>query len=259
MKTEELHRCIQAEPGTAYVVDCTVCTTAPYGDCWRTICRYSLAATSPSTCQLRIDYCMVYSRPVSSWMRRLIEPAAESGLAKNFAQVIAVLSRSVALSDAAEPVSTAAGAGAAAPVAASKAQQAAALLTALGARRRIASVATVFVDDHLLDLFVPLAETILAGVTGRLPTSGGLGVRSFASVLSTLLVGYLLQIVLRVWHWVGSACEARDNVAARMWLRVYAALDLPRSIAGLFVTIGVLFLVRNSLGGFAKASLLRCT
>jgi hypothetical protein len=258
MKTEELHRCIKAEPGIGYIVDCTVCTTAPYGECWRTVCRYSIStAADTSVSQLRIDYCMVYAKPVSSWMRRIIEPAAESGLAKNFAQFIAVLSRFVTLSDAAEPVATVSEAGAAqaleeAPKAASKRQKVVALLTAFGARRRIASVATVLVDDHLLDLFLPLAEIILAGLTGRSPMSGGMGVRSVASGLSTLLVGYLLQLVLRVWHWLGAKCADHTNVASRMCLRLYSSLDLPHSVAGLFMTIGVLFMVRNSLGGFAK-------
>ena len=254
MSTEELQRCVEARAGARFVVDCTVCTDAPYGDCWRTVCRYSLTAVDAAACQLRIDYAMAYAKPVSAWMRRMLEPAAESGLAKHFAQFIDVLSRHAALADAAAPL-PAAGARAPAEEGASKRQQVVALLTALGARRRIASVATVFVDDHLLDLFLPLADFLLAGVTGRAPKSGGFGERGVASVLSTLLVGFLLQGVLWAWHKLGGACGRRAHFAARACSRVYAALDLPHSVTGLVMAIGVILVVRSALGGFAKVRL----
>jgi hypothetical protein len=247
-----------------YIVDCTVCTTAPWGDRWRTVCRYSIsAAADPSACLLRIEYCMAYAKPMPSWMRRVLEPAAESGISKNFTQVIQVLSRFVTLSDAAaEPEAVAAVAEAApvqapevAPQMASQRQKAVELLTAaFGARLSIAPVATVFVDDHLLDLFLPLAERIVGGLAGRKPMPGGLGVRSVASVLSMLLLGYVLQLILWLWHWIGGVCADRSNALARMFLRLHSSLDLPHSVAGLLMAIGLLFAVKHFLGGVAKVS-----
>jgi hypothetical protein len=279
MKTEEVQRCVFAQQGAGYVVDCTVRCTAPYGEYWRTVCRFTCAAHPAAAAngaaqrngkhraasQLRINYRMCYARPVSGWMRHIIEPAAESGLAKNFAQFIDVLSGFTKLSDASKATElpgmadTVSGAslpsepigGAAGVTERPTESKVVLLLTAMGARRRIRSVRTVFVDDHLLNLFLPAANVLLASVGAAAPESGG-GVRAVAAMLSTLLVASLLQGVLSVWHWAGGLCGRSHNTMARACQRVYHVIDLPRSVTGLVVAISVILLMRSMLGGWAK-------
>ena len=259
-----------AQPGVGYIVDCTVHCTAPYGEFWRTVCRFTCAAHSgkaPRTSQLRISYAMAYAKPVSAFLRRLIEPAAESGLAKNFAQFIDVLSRSTKITDATEAVQLpeAASSGLVSAVAGADGASAAvaklgveervvALLTAIGGdtRRRIRSVRTVFVDDHLLDLFLPAADVLMTTVGAAAPSSKGPGVRAVAAVLSTLLVTGLLQVVLTVWHAGGALCGGAGGVAGRVCSRVYSVIDLPRSVTGLVMAISIIMVVRSMLGGWAK-------
>lgn len=260
LKTEELQRCLIARPGERYVIDCTVRCTAPYSDCWRTVCRYTLAAPSdaPASAQLHIQYAMAYAKPMSAMMRRVLEPAAESGLAKNFAQFIDVLRTYAPLTDASVPLAAAAAAAVPLPPHAAPAHAPAtqrrvvALLTALGARRRMPPMWRVFVDEHLLDVCLPSAQILLAAVAVDVPDAGGSGARGIAAVLSTLLVGVLLQAILSAWHAVGGACGRSTGLAGRLCAQLYALLDLPKSVAGLVVAIGIILLVRSLVTGVAK-------
>eukprot|EP00892_Ulva_mutabilis_P010659 jgi/Ulvmu1/7966/UM004_0199.1 len=221
LRTEELHRCILAAPGQQYVVDCTVAVTAPFGDRFRTICRYTMAAVTPAAAQLRIDYAMTYAKPIPRWGRAMLEPAAESGLAKNFAQFIAVLSSFIHLSDATVPVSP----------------------------RRIRTVRTMFVDDHVVDLFLPLAEVLL--MSAGLSNSGDVAVRGAAALLSTTSVLLLLQILLNLWHRVGQACEGSRSVPGALCAQAHRVVDLPQSVAGLFVATVAIMSLRSLMGGVA--------
>ena len=289
LKTEELHRCVYARSGVGYIVDTTVRGTAPYGDYWRTVCRFTCAAhAAPGAAssaapmvggaharsQLRISWRMAYAKPVSGWMRRVIEPAAESGLAKNFAQFIEALSKFTALADAQQAltlpgaddgIAPAQAASATERIAPTEADAAAAssrvdvLLTALGGRKRMRTFRTVFVDDHLLDLFLPAANVLVTAVGAAAPASQAPGVRAVAAVLSTVLVAVLLQAMLSAWHFAGSACGRRDNIAAHACHSFYRAVDLPRSVTGLVMAIGIIMLVRSSLGGWAKVRMRYCS
>lgn len=271
LRTEELHRCIHAAPGQQYIVDCTVAVTAPFGDRFRTVCRYSIASVTPATAQLRIDYAMTYAKPIPGWGRAMLEPAAESGLAKNFAQFIEVLSEFIDLSDAAAPVPpmpmptpTSVPPSPASPAAPPTPTptptllpyphphhlaHVKALVTTEGFQRRIRTVRTMFVDDHVVDLFLPAAEVLLmsAGVSN----SGDVAVRSAAAVLSTASVLLLLQLLLNVWHAVGVACQGARSVPGMLCARAHRAVDLPQSVAGVFVATVVIMAVRSLLGGIA--------
>lgn len=265
LRTEELHRCVLAAPGQQYVVDCTVAVTAPFGDRFRTVCRYSVAAVTSSTAQLRIDYSMTYAKPIPGWGRAMLEPAAESGLAKNFAQFIAVLSQFIDLADAAAPVTplhitppSAPAATPAEPAAAAapppqpavpRVSHVTAILTAAGSQRRIRTVRTMFVDDHVVDLFLPVAEVLL--MSAGISNSGDVAVRGAAALLSTASVLLLLQLLLNVWHSVGAACEGARSVLGALCAQAHRAIDLPQSVAGVFVATVVIMAVRSLLGGAA--------
>ena len=271
LRTEELHRCIRAAQGIEYIVDCTVAVTAPFGDCFRAVCRYTLVATGPKSCQLRIDYAMTYAKRMSGIARAMLEPAAESGLAKNFAQFMAVLADHVSLADATEaapalsspispddapntePVSSAPAPAAKKgdTMAQSAAESVTALLTVAGSQRRVRSVVTVFVDDHLLDLFLPAAEVLLMSV-GISSSTQNVAVRGCATLLSTSFVLFLIQQLLNLWHNGGEWCEMRsDWMLARMCVRAHRAVDLPRSVTGIVVAAVAIMLVRSILGDWA--------
>lgn len=272
LRTEELHRCNRAAQGSDYIVDCTVAVTAPFGDCFRAVCRYSLVATGPESCQLRIDYAMAYAKRMSGIARAMLEPAAESGLAKNFAQFMAVLSDHVSLADATEaapslssPVPQGIDAQGiqtvtSTPVPAAKkgdtmAQSAAesvtALLTVAGSQRRVRSVVTVFVDDHLLDFFLPAAEVLLMSV-GISTSTQNVAVRGCATLLSTAFVLVLIQQLLNLWHNGGEWCEMHSSwILARMCVTTHNAVDLPRSVTGIVVAAVAIMLVRSILGDWA--------
>lgn len=272
LRTEELHRCVRAVQGSDYIVDCTVAVTAPFGDCFRAVCRYTMVATSPQSCQLRIDYAMTYAKRMSGIARAMLEPAAESGLAKNFAQFIAVLAEHVSLADATDaaealpaPVpkedvqSTQPVASTSTPAAKkgdtilsqSAAERVTALLTVAGSQRRVRSVVTVFVDDHLLDLFLPAAEVLLMSV-GISTSTQNVAVRGCATLLSASFVFILLQQLLNIWHNGGEWCEMHsDWMLARMCVRVHRLMDLPRSVTGIVVTAVAMMLVRSILGNWA--------
>lgn len=263
LRTEELHRCVLAVPGQQYIVDCTVAVTAPFGDRFRTVCRYSMTAVTPATAQLRIDYAMTYAKPIPGWGRAMLEPAAESGLAKNFAQFIAVLSDFIDLSDAAVPVSPerpptaptppAEPFSAAPPTppasAAPRVSHVTAILTAAGSQRRIRTVRTMFVDDHVVDLFLPLAEVLL--MSAGLSNSGDVAVRGAAALLSTSSVLLLLQMMLNLWHSIGEACEGSRSVPGVLCARAHRAVDLPQSVAGLFVATAAIMSLRSLMGAVA--------
>jgi hypothetical protein len=256
--TEELHSCIEANPSEHFVVDCAVAVTAPFGDRFRTICRYAMVATSASTTQLRIDYTMVYTKSMSGLARAMLEPAAESGLAKNFAQFIAALSSHVVLSDAVAPPlpspppeaivpATLPGTG----VAVLRLSPVQAILTAEGAQRRMKNVVQVFVDDHLLDLFLPAAEVLLMSAGVPCGAEASAGVRGTAALLSSAFVFLLLQLLLSCWHMVGGVCARWQTAPARLCTQVHEAIDLPRSVTGVIVAAVVILVVRSVLGGWA--------
>lgn len=270
LRTEELHRCVLAAPAQQYVIDCTVAVTAPFGDRFRTVCRYSISAVTSASAQLRIDYAMTYAKPIPGWGRAMLEPAAESGLAKNFAQFIHALSDFIDISDAAVPVapvpiptpapesraepSTSAPAGAAArppsgPDAVPRVSHVTAILTAAGSQRRIRTVRTMFVDDHVVDLFLPLAEVLL--LSAGISNSGTVAVRGAAALLSTASVLLLLQLLLNLWHSVGAACQGARSVPGALCARAHSAVDLPHSVAGVFVATVVIMVVRSFVGGIA--------
>lgn len=247
--------------------------TAPFGDRFRTVCRYTMAAVTPTTAQLRIDYAMTYAKPIPGWGRAMLEPAAESGLAKNFAQFIAVLSDFIALSDASVPVSpihpptttsppapppapSTAGPPLPAADAVPRVSHVTAILTAAGSQRRIRTVRTMFVDDHVVDLFLPVAEVLL--MSAGLSNSGDVAVRGAAALLSTASVLLLLQMLLNLWHRIGEACERSRSMSSVLCAQAHRAVDLPQSVAGVFVATVVIMSLR-SLMGAAAAQVGRCT
>jgi hypothetical protein len=191
---------------------------------------------------------MVYAKPVPAWMRRILVRAAESGLAKNFTHVIRDLSRFVVLGEphSVSPEST----GTDVPVhpAAEKLSTRRGPTTLLTGRR---SAAALFVDDALLAVFLPPAQTVVGFVTRRVPSAEEAGVHALAAVLAAAVVGCVLQAVLTLWHAAGAVCTTHGSAAACAWLRVYNALDLPRPMVGLYVVIGVLFLVKHLLSALA--------
>lgn len=228
-------------------------------------------ATGPESCQLRIDYAMAYAKRMSGIARAMLEPAAESGLAKNFAQFMAVLADEVNLADAIEPApglyyptqqgdTQGTEAVASTPVPAAKmgdtmAQSAAesvtALLTAAGSQRRVRSVVTVFVDDHVLDLFLPAAEVLLMSV-GFSTSTQNVAVRGCAVLLSTTFVLVLVQQLLNLWHAGGEWCEKHSNwMLAKMCSATHRTVDLPRSVTGIVVAAVAIMLVRSILGDWA--------
>lgn len=261
---------MRAAGGSEYMVDCTVAVTAPFGDCFRAVCRYSFVATGPESCQLRIDYAMAYAKRMSGIARAMLEPAAESGLAKNFAQFMAVLADHIRLTDAVEPAvgpaqpspeleTQDAEAVPCAPepaekkgdtMAQSAAESVTALLTVAGSQRRVRSVVTVFVDDHLLDLFLPAAEVLLISLGLISSTSTqNVAVRGCAALLSTSCVLGLIQWLLNMWHDGGEWCQTHSSwMLARMCVSAHRSVDLPRSVTGIVVAAIAILLVRTILG-----------
>lgn len=195
---------------------------------------------------------MAYSRPLNRFARALVEPAAESGLTKHFAQFLTDLRAFVEFSDAlpvgglnnvaapAEPASGSASPRAPAP-----------LVDPAGARRRMRGVAHSFVDDHLLDLCLPAAEILLASVGAAASRDAWL--RRTAAAISAGLVLAILQVLLVAWHSLGRACarHAPQWALARACERAHLGLGLPTSATGFVAAVVLIMILRSVLDDWA--------
>ncbi|KAK9843301.1 hypothetical protein WJX74_010063 [Apatococcus lobatus] len=90
-KTEELQRVTVCQPGKQYEVEACVATTATYGDRFRCICRYKLAAQEKGLSKLTITFTIIFVKPVNFVIKKAIENGANSGISKSFEDTVQVL------------------------------------------------------------------------------------------------------------------------------------------------------------------------
>lgn len=124
------------------------------------------------------------------------------------------------------------------------------LLTHGGTRRRLHGVATHFVDDHLLDVFLPVAQALYCALDTRgfaLPR-----VRTLSYLLSTAFVLAALQSFLALVHALAAVTRESDALLARVYTRVYTLVDLPRSVTGMLVVVCLVMGLRSLLGAGAQ-------
>ncbi|GMH45723.1 hypothetical protein BSKO_13686 [Bryopsis sp. KO-2023] len=96
-KTEELQRCREFVAGERLVMEACVCTTAPFCDRFRAICRYDMERVREDACRLKIDFHIAYLQKVNGMTKVFMEKGARGGLIKNFEIYVQTLSNFVSL------------------------------------------------------------------------------------------------------------------------------------------------------------------
>lgn len=79
-KNEELQRCREFDQNHKMIMEACVCTTAPYCDRFRVICRYSVETLHENACSLKIEFHIAYIKSVNSMTKVLMEKGAKGKL-----------------------------------------------------------------------------------------------------------------------------------------------------------------------------------
>lgn len=92
-RNEELHRLLEAAPGSAYTIMTTVLTTAMHGEKFRPVVLSTLRALPDGRTEFRIRTTILFILKPNGFIKAMIDKGARDGQRKNFESLRKVLSQ----------------------------------------------------------------------------------------------------------------------------------------------------------------------
>ncbi|KAL4443861.1 hypothetical protein ABPG75_011598 [Micractinium tetrahymenae] len=247
-RNEELHRLLEAAPGSAFKVMTTVLTTAMHGEKFRPVVLSTLRALPDGRTEFRIRTTILFITKPNGFIKAMIDKGARDGQRKNFESLRKILAQFTTVSEAAA-------AGEAAPAAAATpAAEAAPAAVPTGEPAAAAGLLESVVGANACRRLDPWAAFLHARLAAAVPTLGEL-------VQPPMLLGLLgaicllsaLRLVVDMLAFVRNASAHPRDTIGLLTHMLFRLVDTPESMQEVLASCLIFYTVRLLVNRLADA------
>ncbi|KAL4449489.1 hypothetical protein ABPG77_007133 [Micractinium sp. CCAP 211/92] len=247
-RNEELHRLLEAAPGSAYTIMTTVLTTAMHGEKFRPVVSSTLRALPDGRTEFRIRTTILFILKPNGFIKAMIDKGARDGQRKNFESLRKVLSQFTTVS---EP----AAAGEAAPAAAAApAAEAAPPAAPAGEPAPAAGILETVVGATACQRLQPWADLLHARLAAAVPALGELVAPSvLLAVLGAICLLTTLRLIIDMLAFVRNASAAPRDTIGLLTSILFTLVDTPETLQEVLVSCLIFYTVRLLVNRLAEA------
>jgi len=239
-KTTELGRILEIVPEKKIVIDCTICTTAKYGDTFRVVNRRTFDVLAPGRTRMKTLAAVVFIKSVNGMIKGIVQKAALQGMRATFAKMETVLSNYANVHPYQEGTGDTIGLPPPSAVTANVKQPS-----------QLRNMLESLVGTTVVEELEPWASFLYAALA-HLPFSSGLTSDAVLCVILAFFSFQIVKICLLVLKFCASAGRHPQDALSWVSYYIFKFIHVPQSVIEVFTTVAIAFFAREVMVKFAS-------